>query len=189
MLSTVSKQVNLHTLKKMPIPDSVSQFCKLLAILTASVLAASCNPIYSIGVRGTLTQPMGVDCILNAAQTTAGVQQVLIYQKEPREEGGFIKAVDDMIDPPTVYLVKAIDQDAQIEQHTLKDKQVTFWVGRQGVGVMPSLQTIEVDQTFHVRLASHITEVCEARFSGNAGLTCVPDSEGCRKLLANPRSK
>jgi len=186
MLSMGPKQMNVHTVRTVLVPYSLSQYDKTLVILTASVLAASCNPIYSIGVRGTLTQAMSVDCILNAAQTTEGVQQVLIHQNEPREEGGLIKAVDDIIDPPTVYLVKAIDQDAQIEQHTLKDKQVTFWVGRQGVGVMPSLQTIEVDQTFHIRLASHIAEVCKARFSGNAGLTCVPDSEGCKKLLANP---
>lgn len=181
--------MNFHTVRSIFVPSSRSQYYETLMILTASVLAACCNPIYSIGVRGTLTQPMSVDCILNAAQTTEGVQQVLIHQNEPREETGLIRAVDDIIDPPTVYLVKAIDQDAQIEQHVLKDKQVTFWVGRQGVGVMPSLHTIEVEQTFHVRLASHIAEVCKARYSGNAGLTCVPDSEGCKKLLADPRSK
>ena len=186
MLSMVPQQMNLPTVRTVLVPYWLSQYDKTLVILTASVLAASCNPIYSIGVRGTLTQPMSVDCILNAAQTTDGVQQVLIHQNGPREEGGLIKAVDDIIDPPTVYLVKANDQDAQIEQHVLKDKQVTFWVGRQGVGVMPSLQTIEVDQTFHIRLASHIAEVCKARFSGHAGLTCVPDSEGCKKLVANP---
>lgn len=188
MLSMVPKQMNFQTVTTILLPYSRSQYYETLVILTASILAASCNPIYSIGIRGTLIQPMSVDCILNAAQTTEGVQQVLIHQTEPREEGGLIKAVDDIIDP-TVYLVKAIDQDAQIEQHVLKDKQVTFWVGRQGVGVMPSLHTIEVEQTFHVRLASHIAEVCKARYSGNAGLTCVPDSEGCKKLLADPHSK
>ena len=167
-------------------PFSLSQYDKILVILTASVLATSCNPIYSIGVRGTLTQPMSVDCILNAAQTTEGVQQVLIHQNEPSEEPGFIQAVDKIIDPPTAYVVKANDQDAEIEQYPLKDGQATFWVGRHGVGVRPSLHTIEADQTFHVRLASHIVEVCKARYSGHAGLICVPDSEGCKQLLANP---
>jgi hypothetical protein len=171
------------------VPYSFSQFCKTLVILTTSALAASCSPVYSIGVRGALTQPMSVDCVLNAAQTAEGIRQVLIHEEEPRKGGKLIQAVDDIIDPPTVYLVRAIDQDAQIEQRLLQDGQVTFWVGRHGVGVMPSLHTIEVDQAFHVRLASHIAEVCKARFAGNAGLTCVPDSEACQKLLANPRSK
>jgi hypothetical protein len=132
---------------------------------------------------------MSVDCILNAAQTTEGVQQVLVHQNEPRKGGGLIQATENMIDPPTVYLVKAIDQNAQIEQSVLKDGQVTFWVGRHGVGVMPSLHTIDVDQAFHVRLASHIAEVCKARYSGNVGMICVPDSEACQNLLTNPRSK
>lgn len=169
-------------------PYSFSQFCKILVVLTASALAASCNPIYSIGVRGLLTQPMSVDCILNAAQTTAGVQGVFIHQHESRKGGGLIRTVDDMIDPPTVYLAKTIDQEALIEQRLLKDGQITFWVGKHGVGVMPSLHTIEVDQAFHVRLASHIAEVCKASYLGNAGMTCIPDSEVCQKL-ANPRSK
>ena len=168
---------------------SFSQFCKTLVILTASVLAASCNPVYSIGVRGALTQPMSLDCVLNAAQTAEGIQQVLMHEEEPRKGGKLTQAVDNMIAPPTVYLARTIDQDAQIEQRLLQDGQVTFWVGRQGVGVMPPLHTIEADQAFHVRLASHITEVCNARFAGNAGLTCVPASEACKKLLASPRSK
>jgi hypothetical protein len=92
-----------------------------------------------------------------------------------------------MIDPPTEYIARAIDQDAQIEQRPLQDGQVTFWVGKQGVGITPSLHTIEVDQAFHVRLASHIAEICNARYSANAGMTCVPDSEACQKLLAKPR--
>jgi hypothetical protein len=188
MLPTVHKQRNLQTVRTMLVPYSFRQFRKTLVILTSSVLAASCSPVYSIGVRGALTQPMSVDCILNAAQTTEGVQHVLIHQNEPRKGRGLIQAVDDIIDPPTVYLVTAIDQNAQIEQRLLKDGQVSFWVGRRGVGVMPSLHTIEADQAFHVRLASHIAEVCKARYSGNAGMTCIPDSEACQKL-ANPRSK
>jgi len=179
----------VYAVRTMRVPYSFNQFHKTLVILTASVLASSCSPVYSIGVRGALTQPMSVDCILNAAQTTEGVQHVLTHQNEPREGGGLIQAVDNIIDPPTVYLVTGIDRVAQIEQRLLKDGQVTFWVGRQGVGVMPSQHTIEVDQAFHVRLASHIAEVCKARYSGNAGMTCVPDSETCEKLLANPRSK
>jgi hypothetical protein len=181
--------MNFHKVRTILLLYSFSQFRKTLVILTASVLAASCSPVYSIGVRGALTQPMSVDCILNAAQTTEGVQHVLIHQNEPRAGGQLIQAVDNIIDPPTVYLVTAVDQDAQIEQRLLKDGQVTFWVGRQGFGVMPSLGTIEVDQAFHIRLASHIAEVCKARYSGNAGMTCVPDSEACQKLLANSRSK
>jgi hypothetical protein len=125
----------------------------------------------------------------NAVQTTEGVQHVLIHQNKPREGGGVIQAIDNIIDPATVYLVTAIDQEAQIEQRLLKNGQVTFWVGRQGVGVMPSLHTIDVDQSFHIRLASHIAEVCKARYSGNAGMTRVPDSKTCKKLLANPHSK
>ncbi len=169
-------------------PDSFIQFCKTLVIFITSALVASCNPVYSIGVRGMLTQPMSVDCILNAAQTTAGIQSVYIHQHEPRKGGGFIHAVDDIIDPPTVYLAKAIDQEALIEQSFLKDGQVTFWVGRHGIGVMPSLHTIEVDQAFHLRLVSHIVEVCKASYLGDAGMTCIPDSEVCQKL-ANPPSK
>jgi hypothetical protein len=189
MLPIVQNEMNLHAVRKIHVPYMFSQFCKTLVILAASVFAIRCSPVYSIGVRGTLTQPMSVDCILNAAQTTEGVQRVLIHQNEPREGGRLIQAVDNILDPPTVYLVTAIDQDAQIEQRLLKDGQVTFWVGRQGVGVMPSLHTIEVEQTFHVRLASHIAEVCKARYSGNAGMTCAPDSEVCQKLLTHPRSK
>lgn len=189
MLRTVRKEMNFHTLRTILVPYSFSQFRKTLVILTASVLAVSCSPIYSIGVHGTLTQRMSVECILNAARTTEGVRQVLIHEEEPRKGGKLIQAVDNMIDPPTVYLVTAIDQAAQIEQRPLQDGQVTFWVGRQGVGVMPSLHKIEVDQAFHVRLASHIVDVCKACFAGNAGLSCVPDSEACQKLLANPRSK
>ncbi len=158
-------------------------------ILAAFVTVASCSPIYSIGVRGTLAEPMSADCILNAAQTTEGVQDVLIHQKEPREGGKLIQAIDDVLEPPTVYLVTAVDQNAQIEQRLLKDGQVTFWVGRHGVGIMPPLRTIELEQAFHVRLASHIAEVCKARYSGKASMTCVPDSEACQKLSANPRSK
>jgi hypothetical protein len=183
------KRMNLYTVRIILVPYSFGKVCKTLVILTASVLAASCSPIYSIGVRGTLGQPMSVDCVLNAAQTTEGVRQVLIHEGEPSQGGKLIQAVDNMIDPPTVYLVRAIDQDAQIEQRLLKNGQVIFWVGRHGVGVMPSLHTIEMDQAFHIRLASHIAEVCKARYSGNTGLTCVPDSEACQKLLANPGSK
>jgi len=62
-------------------PYSFDKFCKALAILTASALAASCSPLYSIGVRGALSRPMTVDCILNVAQTTEGIQQVLIHQQ------------------------------------------------------------------------------------------------------------
>lgn len=170
-------------------PNPLTRFPRALAIFTAFVLAASCSPVYTIGVRGTLTQPMSVDCILQAAQTAEGVRQVLIHEGEPRKGGKLIQAVDNMIDPPTEYIVRAIDQDAQIEQRLLEDGQVTFWVGRQGVGITPSLHTIEADQAFHVRLASHIAEVCKARYSGNIGMACVPDSEACRKLLANPHSQ
>jgi hypothetical protein len=185
----VQKQMNLHTVRTILVPYSFNQVCKTLVILAATVLAASCSPAYSIGVRGTLRQPMSVDCILNAAQSTDGVQQVLSHQNEPRKGGSLIKAAENLVDPPTVCLVRAIDQEAQIEQRVLQDGQVTFWVGRRGVGVMPSLHTIEVDQAFHVRLATHIAEVCKAHYSGSAGMTCVPDSEACEKLLANPRSK
>jgi len=168
---------------------SFSQFCETVVILITAVLAASCSPVYSIGVRGALAQPMSVDCVLNAAQTAEGVRQVIIHEEKPRKGGKLIQTVDNMIDPPTVYLARAIDQDAQIEQRLLQDGQVTFWVGRHGAGVMPSVHTIQMDQAFHVRLASHIVEVCKPRFAGNAGLTCVPDSEACQKLLANPRSR
>jgi hypothetical protein len=130
---------------------------------------------------------MNVDCILQAAQTAEGVRQVLIHEEEPRKGGKLIQAVDNMIDPPTEYIARAIDQDAQIEQRPLQDGQVTFWVGKQGVGITPSLHTIEVGQAFHVRLASHIAEICNARYSANAGMTCVPDTEACQKLLAKPR--
>jgi hypothetical protein len=171
-------------------PYSFRQFCKALVILTASALAASCSPIYSIGVRGALTQPMSVDCILSAAQTTEGVPHVLTHQDEPRKGGELIQAVDNLIDPPTAYLVTTSNnQVAQVQQRPRKDGQVSFLVGRQDVGVTPSLHTIEMDQAFYVRLASHIAEVCNARYAGSAGLTCVPDSEACQKLLANPRSK
>ena len=159
-----------------------------IPVFVASVLLASCSPVYSIGVHGDLSQPMNVDCILNAAQTTEGVQQVLVHQVEPRKGGRLVQATE-RLDPPTAYLVTAIDQNAQIEQSVLKNGQITFWVGRHGVGVMPSLHTIDMEQAFHVRLASHIAEVCKASYSGNAGMTCVPDSEACHKLLANPRSK
>ena len=189
ILEPAQTEMNLHTLRLRLVRYSLDQFCKTLVILTASVLAASCSPIYSIGVRGTLTQPMSVDCILNAAQTTQGVRQVLVHEEEPRKGGKLIQAVDNLIDPPTVYLVQAIDQDAKIEQRFLTDGQVTLWVGKQGVGVMPSLHTIEVEQAFHVRLASHIAEVCKARYSGNAGMTCVPESEACQRLLADPGSR
>lgn len=158
-------------------------------ILTASVLAASCSPVYSIGVHGVLTQPMSVDCILNTAQTTEGVQHILTHQDEPRKGGELIQAVDNIIDPPTAYLVRTINQVAQVQQRPLKDGQFSFWVGRQDVGVTPSLRTIEVDQAFYVRLASHIAEVCKAHYAGSTGLTCVPDSEACQKLIANPRAK
>jgi hypothetical protein len=170
-------------------PYSSGQFCKALVILIATALTASCSPIYSIGVRGALTQPMSVDCILNAARTTEGVQHVLTHQDEPRKGGELIQAIDNIIDPPTAYLVTTINQVAQVEQRPLKDGQVSFWVGRQDVGVTPSLHTIEADQAFYVRLASHIADVCKARYAGRAGLTCVPDSETCQNLLANPRSK
>ena len=155
-------------------PYSFGQFCKALVILTASALAVSCSPIYSIGVRGALTQPMSVDCILNAAQTTEGVQHVLVHQDEPRKGGELIQAIDSIIDPPTAYLVTTIDQVAQVEQRPLKDGQVSFWVGRQDVGVMPSLHTIKVDQAFYIRLASHIADVCKARYAGSTGLTVFP---------------
>ena len=189
MLPTLLNTLNGRTFRTMLVAYSLNQFSRTLVILAASVTVASCSPVYSIGVRGTLTEPMSVDCILNAAQTTEGVQHVLIHQTEPREGGGLIQAVDNVINPPTVYLVTAVDQNARIEQRSLKDGQVTFWVGRHGIGVMPSLRTIELEQAFHVRLASHIAEVCKARYSGNAPMTCVPDSEACQKLSPNPRSK
>ena len=132
---------------------------------------------------------MSVDCILNAAQTTEGVQHVLTHQDEPRKGEELIQAVDNIIDPPIAYLVTTINQVAQVQQRPLKNGQVSFWVGRQDVGVTPSLHTIEVDQAFYVRLASHIAEVCKARYAGSAGLTCVHDSEACQKLIANPSSK
>jgi predicted proteasome-type protease len=132
---------------------------------------------------------MSVDCILNAAQTTEGVQHVLTHQDEPRKGEELIQAVDNIIDPTTAYLVTTINQVAQVQQRPLKNGQVSFWVGGQDVGVTPSLHTIEVDQAFYVRLASHIAEVCKARYAGSAGLICVHDSEACQKLIANPRSK
>jgi len=163
------------------------RFFKTFGITTAFIMAANCNPVYSIGVRGTLTQPLSVDCILNAAQTTEGVQRVLIRQNKPREgEGAIKKTVDDFLDPPRTYLVTTNDQqDTQIEQRQLKDGRATLWVGRQGVGIRPSQHTIEAAQAFHVRLASHIAEVCKARYSD--GITCVPDSVACQKLSSNPR--
>ena len=162
------------------------RFFKTFGITTAFIMAANCNPVYSIGVRGTLTQPLSVDCILNAAQTTEGVQRVLIRQNKPRGDKRVINTVDDFIDPPMTYLVTTIDQqDAQIEQRQLKDGRATLWVGRQGVGIRPSQHTIEAAQAFHVRLASHIAEVCKAHYSD--GITCVPDSVACQKLSSNPR--
>src|SRR5262249_56942923 len=127
MLSMGPKQMNVHTVRTVLVPYSLSQYDKTLVILTASVLAASCNPVYSIGVRGTLTQPLSVDCILNAAQTTEGVQRVLIRQNKPRGDKRVINTVDDFIDPPMTYLVTTIDQqDAQIEQRQLKDGRATL---------------------------------------------------------------
>src|SRR5215467_13663833 len=129
--------IRLHTLMKIIVSYAFRRFFKGLGILTASIMAANCNPVYSIGVRGTLTQPLSVDCILNAAQTTEGVQRVLIRQNKPREGERVIKkAVDDFIDPPRTYLVTTIDQqDTQIEQRQLKDGRATLWVGRQGAGI------------------------------------------------------
>ena len=85
-------------------PDSFGQFRKALVILTSSALAASCSPIYSIGVRGALSQPMSVDCILNAAQATEGVQDVLTHQNEPKKGGELIEAVDNILDTLTCPL-------------------------------------------------------------------------------------
>jgi hypothetical protein len=170
-------------------PCSSRQICRILLILTASFLATNCSPIYTIGVRGLLAEPMSVDCVLHAAQTTEGVQHVLIHQSEPKTESKLIQTIDNFIDPPTVYLVTTVDQDAQIEQGLLKDGKASFWVGKKGVGVKPSLRTIDAIQTFHVRVASHIADVCQAHYSGNTRLTCIPDSEACQTLLASPRSK
>src|SRR5215831_19321058 len=118
------------------------QFFSTVGILAAFIMAVNCSPMYSVGVRGTFTDPLSVDCILNAAQNTPGVQHVLIHQNKPREGKGVIKTVDDMIDPPTTYLVTTIDQqDAQIEQRPLKDGRAMLWVGRQAVGMTPSRHT------------------------------------------------
>ena len=183
MLSTI----HFHRLMKTIVLYAFRQCFKTFGITTAFIMAANCNPVYSIGVRGTLTQPLGVDCILNAAQTTEGVQRVLIRQNKPRGGERVINSVDDFIDPPMTYLVTTIDQhDAQIEQRQHKDGRATLWVGRQGVGVMPSHHTIEAAQTFHVRLASHIAEVCKAPYSG--GITCVPASEACQNFSSSPHS-
>jgi len=174
----------MHYLRH-PMWYSSRQFCKTLAVLTASIVAGSCSPVYSIGVRSALTQPLNVECILHAAQTVEGVQQVLIHQNKPREGEGIVDTVDNALDPPTVYLVTTIDQDVQIEQRLLKDGQAILWVGRRGIGIRPSTRTIEMDQAFDVRLASHITDVCKVRYLVSGEMTCIPDSEVCRKLLTN----
>jgi hypothetical protein len=150
-------------------------------------MTASCSPVYSVGVRGTLTQPLSVDCILNAAQSSEGVQHVLIHQNNPKEGVRVIKTVDDFIDPPTTYLVTTIDhRDAQIEQHPLKDGRATLSIGRQGVGIPPSQYTIETDQSFYVRLVTHIVDVCKGRYSD--GITCVPVGEACQQRWSSPAS-
>ena len=151
----------------------------IAGIFTASLVAVNCNPMYSIGVRGTLIEPLNVDCILNAAQRTEGVQHVLIHQNKPRDAAKVIKALDDIIDPPTTYLVTTIEQkDAQIEQRPLNDGQAMLWIGRRGFGIIPSRHTIVADQVFYVRLVSHIADVCKARFS--KAITCIPASEACQ---------
>jgi hypothetical protein len=115
------------------------------------------------------------------------VQHVLIHQNKPREEKGVIKTVDDIIDPPTTYLVTTADQqDAQIEQRPLKDGRAMLWVGRQAVGVTPSRHTIEVNQSFYVRLVSTIADVCKGRYSD--GMTCVPASDACQNFISNAPS-
>jgi hypothetical protein len=116
---------------------------------------------------------MSVDCILQAAQTAEGVRQVLIHEEEPRKGGKLIQAVDNMIDPPTEYIVRAIDQDAQVEQRLHEDGQVTFWVGKQGVGITPSLHTIEVDQAFYVRVQNEL--ILDSMILVHKGLFQLPN--------------
>ena len=160
------------------------QSFNIVGTLAAFLTAVSCSPVYSIGVRGTFTHPLNVDCILNAAQSTAGVQHVLIHQNKPREGKGVIKTVDDMIDPPTTYLVTTVDQqDAQIEQRALKDGGAMLWVGRQAVGVTPSRHTIEANQSFYVRLVSNIADICKGSYVD--GMICLPASEVCQTLKSN----
>jgi hypothetical protein len=164
-----------------------SELLMVMLIVAASLMAANCSPMYSIGVRGTLTHPLDVNCILNAAQTTEGVQHVLIHQNKPREGKGVVKTVDDIMDPPTTYLVTTSNQqDAQIEQRPLQDGRAVIWVGRQRVGITPSLRTIEADQAFYVSVVSHIMDVCKTRLPH--GLSCVPASDACRKLLSTSPS-
>jgi len=114
-----------------------------------------------------------VDCILNAAQTTEGVQHVLTHQDEPRKGEELIQAVDNIIDPPIAYLVTTINQVAQVQQRPLKNGQVSFWVGRQDVGVTPSLHTIEVDQAFYVRVQNEL--ILDSMILVHKGLFQLPN--------------
>ncbi|HTL61267.1 MAG TPA: hypothetical protein VL261_06440 [Nitrospira sp.] len=173
----------MRTYASSPFP----RFLNTVAILAGFVMAADCSPFYSIGVRSTLAQALNVECILHTAQTTEGVQRVLIHQVKPKERNGVAKAVDDFIDPPTTYLVTMTDQrDAEIEQRPLKDGRAMLWVGREGFGIPPSHRTIETDQAFYVRLVSHIADMCKGQYSN--GITCVPASEVCQKRLSRSPS-
>jgi hypothetical protein len=40
-----------------------SELFMVMLIVAASLMAANCSPMYSIGVRGTLTHPLDVNCI------------------------------------------------------------------------------------------------------------------------------
>jgi hypothetical protein len=186
IFSAGPKRKHLDTVRIILMPYSFGQFCKALVILTASALTASCSPIYSIGVPGALTQPMSVDCILNAAQTTEGVQHVLTHQDEPRKGGELIQVVDNFIDPPTAYLVTTIDQVAKVEQRPLKDGRSAS-VGRQDVeSRRPRTQLKWI--SIYVRLASHIAEACKA-LCGQCRADLCSRFRGVPEAWANPRSK
>jgi hypothetical protein len=148
--------------------------------IAACILASNCSPVYSIRVQATLVQPMSVECILNAAQTAEGVKRVLIHHSEPEEKAKMVQAVETLIDPPTVYLVEGLNHDAQIEQGSLKTGGIVFWVGRQGIGIKPSQQSIEREQAWYVKIASHIAGRCKGNY---AAMNCLPASSACRQTV------
>ena len=145
------------------------------------MILQGCDPVYWVGVRASLKEPIQPTCIEDTLHMLEGIDRVSIQKSEPTDAWYLSQAARGE-QVPDRYMFEAGHQKGLITQFQ-KEGRTTLLAGVNGTGMTPPEDTIEAMQLFNARIAMQVAQACNAKYFDDDRFICLPDTAQCRETL------
>lgn len=160
----------------------------LCILVWACAPLQGCDPIYSVGVRANLSNPLEPQCIEDTLRKLEGIEQVTVHKSDPRKVWSLSKGVRTE-QYPDQFLFKSREVGGTIVQHQDDDGYTILGAGTSWLGPKPPEDQMERALEFNARVGSQIAQACKARFRTGGEFRCSPDLARCRETILDHAQK